>query len=311
MPLLTAEKHQWTKQPPYNFYHFPDEHRAGWTVFWEEMDGDIDKILEFAKKADIECPAEWYESLHRFLFLTFDGNVKLLKCGADTSFGTFIQKVKDNHANNPKHKQWYTVRGITQNNFISMLERAADIKDVRQVVAFVNARVKDLGFYLYSEFILSKTKGKSEIKSVASNLNKKAYELEIKARGHSALEALDAGNIIRHSLFPEDEFEITEIVRDEHDEIEMFVTTDKQGRVAFVADLWNVAQMYPDIQHDRPSLNVGPDISTLLEIDVYDEFVNALDQQTQQNPNANLEDQRQVIIDQWVQQHPGTQAPMQ
>jgi hypothetical protein len=240
MPLLTAEKHQWTKQPPYNFYHFPDEHRAGWKVFWEEMDGDLDKILAFAKKAGIECPNEWYESLHRFLFLTFDGNVKLLKCGADTSFGTFLQKVRDNHFNNPKNKQWYTVRGITQNNFIAMLERAADIKDVRQVVAFVNARVKDLGFYLYSEFLLSKTKGKSEIKSVASNLNKKAYKLEREAIGHSPLEELESGNIIRHSLFPKDEFEITEIVKDEDEKINMLVTKDKNERIAFIVDLWNV-----------------------------------------------------------------------
>jgi len=240
MPLLTAEKHQWTKQPPYNFYHFPDEHRAGWKVFWEEMDGDLDKILAFAKKADIECPNEWYESLHRFLFLTFAGNVKLLKCGADTSFGTFIQKVRDNHFNNPKNKQWYTVRGITQNNFVAMLERAAEIKDIRQVVAFVNARVKDLGFYLYSEFLLSKTKGKSEIKSVASDLNKKAYKLESEAMGHSPLAILESGNIIRHSLFPEDEFEVTEVVKDDNDKINLIVTKDTNGHVAFIVDVWNV-----------------------------------------------------------------------
>jgi len=243
MPLLTAEKHQWTKQPPYNFYHFPDEHLAGWKVFWEEMDGDIDKILEFAKKADIECPNEWYESLHRFLFLTFDGNVKLLKCGADTSFGSFIQKVRDNHSNNPKNKQWYTVRGITQTNFIAMLERAADIKDLRQAVAFVNARVKDMGFYLYSEFILSKTKGKSEIKSVASNINKKAYELETEARGYPPINEFKNGGIVRHSLFPEEEFSISEIVRDANDEIEMLVTVDTIGRVAFITDFWNIVQI--------------------------------------------------------------------
>ena len=240
MPLLTAEKHQWTKQPPYNFYHFPEEHRAGWQTFWEEMDGDLDKILAFAKTADIECPNEWYESLHRFLFLTFAGNVKLLKCGADTSFGTFLQKVRDNHFNNPKNKQWYTVRGITQNNFIAMLERATDIKDIRQVVAFVNARVKDLGFYLYSEFLLSKTKGKSEIKSVASTLNKKAYKLESAAIGHSPLEDLQDGHTVRHSLFPDDAFEITEIIRDDNKAISMLVASDTAGRVAFITDLWNV-----------------------------------------------------------------------
>jgi len=307
MPLLTAEKHQWTKQPPYNFYHFPDEHRAGWQVFWEEMDGDIDKILEFAKKADIECPNEWYESLHRFLFLTFDGNVKLLKCGADTSFGTFIQKIRDSHFNNPKNKQWYTVRGITQNNFIAMLERAVDIKDVRQAVAFVNARVKDMGFFLYSEFVLSKTKGKSEIKSVASHLNKKAYKLEMEAMGHSPLEVLKDGDIIRHSLFPEDEFEISEIVRDENKEIEMLVTLDKQGRVAFVTDLWNVAQTQPGVQpigQPPDQTDTTPDVGALFQIDDYNEFINALEVQTQQN--TSLVPRRDEIIQQWQQSHPGT-----
>ena len=311
MPLLTAEKHQWTSQPPYNFYHFPDEHRAGWKVFWKEMDGDLDKILEFAKKADIECPKEWYESLHRFLFLTFDGNVKLLKCGADTSFGTFLQKVRDNHFNNPKQNQWYTVRGITQNNFIAMMERAADIKDVRQSVAFVNARVKDLGFYLYSEFVLSKTKGKSEIKSVASNLNKKAYKLEVAAIGHSPLSGLAAGDTVHHSLFPEDEFEISEVVRDKNDEIEMLVMLDKQGRVAFAADLWNVVALSPIAPTGEPAAlpvdtATDPDVPGLLQIEDYNEFINALELQTQQN--KNLVNQRETIIQLWQQRHPGTQT---
>jgi hypothetical protein len=240
MPLLTAEKHQWTKQPPYNFYHFPDEHRAGWKVFWEEMNGDIDKILDFAKSAGVECPQEWYESLHRFLFSTFNGNVKLLKIGADASFGTFLEKIRKNHTNDPKNKQWYTVRGITQNGFIAMLERAAEIKDIRQAVAFVNARVKDLGFYLYSEFLLSKTKGKSEIKTVASNLNRKAYNLETEALGHPPAENFIKGNTIKHGLFPNDVFEITEVVRDNDNNIEMLVTKDTKGHIAFITDFWNI-----------------------------------------------------------------------
>jgi len=315
MPLLTAEKHQWTKQPPYNFYHFPDEHRAGWQVFWKEMDGDLDKILEFAKKADIECPAEWYESLHRFLFLTFAGNVKLLKCGADTSFGTFLQKVRDNHFNNPKNKQWYTVRGITQTNFIAMLERATDIKDIRQAVGFVNARVKDLGFFLYSEFILSKTKGKSEIKSVASELNRKAYDIESAAIGCSPLNILAAGDTVYHTLFPDDEFRITEIVRDDTDKINMLVTQDQNGKIAFITDFWNVAQIpmgqptapTPPTNTTAPTdTATDPDVNGLLNIEDYNEFINTLEQQTQQN--QNLVPQRETIIQQWQQRHPGTQT---
>jgi hypothetical protein len=240
MPLLTAEKHQWTRQPPYNFYHFPEEHRIAWQIFWKEMDGDIDKILAFAKKADIECPNEWYESLHRFLFLTFSGNAKLLKVAADTSFGTFLQKVRDNHTNDPKHKQWYTVRGITKDKFIAMLERAADIKDIRQSVAHINARVKDLGFFLYSEFILSKTKGKSEIKSVASDLNHKAYEIEKAAIGESPLGTLQPNATIYHNLFPDDQFRVAEIVKDK--DINMIVAYDQNNNVSFITDIWNVQQ---------------------------------------------------------------------
>lgn len=311
MPLLTAEKHQWTKQPPYNFYHFPEEHRAAWQTFWKEMNGDLDKILDFAKKADIECPNEWYESLHRFLFLTFAGNVKLLKVGADTSFGAFLQKIRDNHVNDPKNKRWYTVRGITQNHFVAMLERATDIKDIRQAVAFINARVKDLGFFLYSEFILSKTKGKSEIKSVASDLNRKAYEIE-KAVDASPINLLSTGENIYHVLFPDDTFRITEIVKDKN-KISMLVTQDQNGKVAFITDFWNVAQL-PMTQPTPPAdtaippadTATDPNLSALLDIEDYNEFVNTLEQQTQQNPN--LVNQRETIIQQWQQRHPGTQT---
>lgn len=239
MPLLTAEKHQWTSQPPYNFYHFPMEHLAAWETFWKEMDGDMDKILAFAEKSKVECPKEWFESLHRFLFDTFSGNVKLLKQGADSSFGTFLGKVTKAHEDNPKEKQWYTVRGITKDKFIAMLERASQIKDVRQAVAFVNSRVKDLGFYLYSEFLLSKTKAKSEIKSVASDLNKQAFDLEVEALGHSPVFNADVGDTVEHGLFPGEEFTVLEAVRD-GDTLTMLVASDSAGRVAFITDLWNV-----------------------------------------------------------------------
>jgi len=240
MPLLTAQKKCWTKQPPYNFYHFPEEHRAGWEKFWKEMDGDAEKVLDFAKKADIECPPEWFESLHRFLFGVFCGNPKLLKQAASKDFNTFVGQTAKNHQNEPKERDWYTIRGVTHPDFVAMLERAAEVKDVRQAVAFINARVKDFGFFLYSEYVLSKTEGKSEIKSVASNLNKQAYELECAAIGESPIGGLDAGCTIVHALFPEDQFNVTEVIRKDNEEIETLVTQDKQGHVAFIGDIWNV-----------------------------------------------------------------------
>jgi hypothetical protein len=240
MPLLTAQKHQWTKQPPYNFYHFPDEHLVGWQKFWEEMDGDLDKILAFAEKASIECPCEWFESLHRFLFGTFAGDVKLLKTAAEKDFKAFLKQTAENHQKEPLSKEWYTVKGITQNNFIAMLERAAEITDVRQAVAFVNSRIRDLGFFLYSAYILSKTKGKSEVKALASDLNKKAYVLETDAIGESPINGITAGLTVTHALFPGDFFMITEVLRTASDEIETLVTRDPRGHIAFINDVWNV-----------------------------------------------------------------------
>lgn len=240
MPMLTAQKHQWTKQPPYNFYHFPDEHLAGWKAFWEEMDGDTGKILDFAKTAKIECPAEWFESLHRFLFGVFYGEPLCLKTAAGKTFGDFIGQALKNHKEKPKEKDWYTVRGITQTNFVAMLERASEIKDIRQAVAFVNAKVKDLGFYLYSEYILAKTTGKSKIKSVAADLNKQAYTLECEAIGDTPLRNVKKGTVFTHAADKDNLFMVTEVVENEKQDIDMFVVRDQKGHVSFIKDLWNV-----------------------------------------------------------------------
>jgi len=240
MPLLTAQKHQWTGQPPYNFYHFPDEHLAGWRKFWEEMDGDMDKILGFAETAGVECPNEWFESLHRFLFGIFVGDPKLLKCASEDGFKAFLKKTSEEHKKKPMDKFWYSVRGITKNNFIAMMERASEINDVRQCVAFVNARVKDLGFFLYSAYLLSKTKGNSEVKALASDLNKKAYTLETSAIGESPISGITAGITVTHALFPNEFFMITEVARTASEDVEMLVARDGKGHIAFIKDVWNI-----------------------------------------------------------------------
>jgi hypothetical protein len=241
MPLLTAQKHQWTSQPPYNFYHFPEDHREGWSAFWESMDGDTDKVLDFAKKAGIEFPEEWFESLHKFLFDAYAGNPKLLRQSADKSFGGFLSDVAKNHQDNPKDKSWYTKRGVTKKQFIAMLERSAEISDPRQSVAYVNARVRDLGFYLYSEYMLSKTKGKSKIKSVASDLNKQAYEIECNVAGESLLQNIKEGQPVRHAMYPDEPFLVTEAVQDSSGKLKMLVVRGASGNISFIKDLWNVS----------------------------------------------------------------------
>jgi len=238
MPLLTAQKHQWTKQPPYNFYHFPNEHKANWKSFWEEMGGDIDKILEFAKKADIECPKEWLESLHLFLFSEFSGNAKLVRSAAEKTFGSFLSTIAKQHQEKPKDRNWYSLRGVTQHGFISALERAADINDLRQSVAYINARMIDLGFYLYSEYMLTKTKQKDKIKSVASDLNKEAYKLETEVLGESPLRWIAEGNVVSHAFFPGEKFMVIDVVANK--DLDMLVARDSAGKIAFIKDLWNV-----------------------------------------------------------------------
>jgi hypothetical protein len=239
MPVLTSQKHQWTSQPPYNFYHFPDEHYPCWATFWQEMDGDIEKILKFAKEADIECPKEWFESLHRFLFSTFSGNPILCTAASKKTFGEFLKQVADNHKNDPKDRAWYVIRGITPDGFVVAIANASEIKDVRQAVAHVNARIKDLGFYLYSEYILSKTKQAKEIKSVASENNKKAFELEASALNQSPLSNLANGDIVFHYLFPDDKFMVIDIEK-EASKINMVTVKDLYGKISFVNDIWNL-----------------------------------------------------------------------
>jgi len=329
MPLLAVgQRHSWVKQPPYNFYRFPDEHRGNWKTFWEEMDGDREKILAFAEKSDIECPCEWFESLHWFLFDIFSGDEKLMRKASKGGFGSFLAQVATNHINSPKEKEWYFLKGVTPENFIRVVETAAEIDDIRHCVAYVNARMKEFGSALYSEFLLSKVVEKKELKSIASELNKKAYALE-KQAGHfinsaknkekkileeelervnnllehntskdtvqdkinlsqyrlelgrqlseldkaekqikqeQAQEAeipvtgswprMKEGNIVKHSLFPGEEFEVVHY-HTERDNIpvrrkglasklvatetrNILTVKDKNGKVGYISDLWNL-----------------------------------------------------------------------
>lgn len=238
MPLLTAQKHGLGTNTPFNFYHFPEEHKENWSAFWESNDGDLDKILDFAKKAGIERPAEWVDSLHRFLFDVFSGNPKLLKHASKGTFGTFLNKVVENHKKEPKDRNWYVVRGVTPDSFVAMLERAAEIKDTQHCVSFINARLKDMGFYLYSEFILSKTSEKSKIKSVASRLMRQSRNIIEDVTGQSVLAHAEPGLNVSHKLFPG---EVLEIVGSGELDSEKFIAVvDEASRIGFVFDHWNL-----------------------------------------------------------------------
>ena len=155
MPLLLkAQTHSNNRYDGYATYQFVPKHKPEWREFWEQMDGDKDKILEFAKNGGVERPEEWYQGLHKFLFDFFCGDEKILLTASEKDFNGFIAQVAENHINDPKEKWWYIDKGLNQDTFIRCLERAADIPGVSGAVSYLNARMRDFGAELYSEYLL-------------------------------------------------------------------------------------------------------------------------------------------------------------
>lgn len=255
MPLLkVAQSHSCLNQPVRNFYIFSPTHKAGWLKFWEEMDGDQDKILDFAKKAEIDNPKEWYEELHRFLFDFFAGNDKLLKSAAKKKFSDFLAQVAENHINDPKDKYWYFGKGLNPNEFIRVMEYAAEFSKPEEAIIYINARTPDYGAELYSEWLLSKTLNKNEFVSLASNLNKKAYLLENEVLGKDHFLRIKIGSKISHAKFPGEEFTVKEVKRSVHRVRRnkqivarlvpgtlQIIVEDEKGKVGHILDPWNIS----------------------------------------------------------------------
>jgi len=242
MPLLRISAHP---IPTAGSYTFCDQHKELWNTFWEEMDGDMDKILDFAEKAGIADPKEWYEELHRFLFDFFCGNPKILKKAAKQTFGAFISEVVKNHLNDPKCDWWYHTKGLSKKQFIKALEMAADFECPKQAINHLNARVPDFGAKLYSEYLLSLTQKKSEIKSIASQKNQEAFKIEHAVFGKNLLDNFQVGSIVGHSLFANDEFEIVEVEESENktastSSTPTFIAKNKVGNICKILDIWNV-----------------------------------------------------------------------
>jgi hypothetical protein len=208
MPLLRVSAHP---IPTAGSYKFCKQHKELWNEFWEEMDGDMDKILDFAEKAGVDDPKEWFEELHRFLFDFFCGDPKILKNAAKKTFGSFISEVVKNHVNNPKCDWWYHTKGLSKQQFIKALEMAADFEDPKQAINHLNARMADFGAKLYSEFLLSLANKKAEIKSIASQKNQEAFKIEHEVFGKNLLDNFQVGSIVGHSLFANSELEILEV----------------------------------------------------------------------------------------------------
>lgn len=236
MPLLKiAQTHKCLNQPSYRLYTFAEEQKKNWYKFWEEMDGDMDKILEFAKKADVDNPEDWYEELHKFLFDLFAGDVKLIKKAAKSDFKGFLGQVAENHVNNPKEKYWYYGKGLKPNDFIRVVEYAAQFEDPVRAISYINARTPEYGAKLYSEWLLSKVINKKELVTVASNMNKEAYKIEAAISG-SIFDRLAVDDKIKHLRFANEEFKVLNVNKED----EFIVVEDENGKEGYVFDYWNV-----------------------------------------------------------------------
>lgn len=243
MPLLrTAQRGSHLRPARDDYYVFPEQHKGNWARFYESMGGDQEKILSWADKAGIEHPKAWFESLHRFLFDLYSGTAAMLKKAAKDNFSAFLKDIHTNHTKNPKPVSWYRAQGITPNRFLEVMKEASEIKQIDQAIAYVNARVMNLGYYLYAEYILSKTDEAKSIKSVAAQRNKEAYDLECLALGRSPLSALKEGDNVIHSFANFIELAVEKIIWEDpdHSSIATIVARDKNKTPYILSDIWNL-----------------------------------------------------------------------
>lgn len=210
MALLSvkAQARSFSEVRPYTTYDFHNKHKTGWMNFWKEMGGDKEKILSFAKEAKISSPEVWYQELHKFLFDFYSGDVSLMKVAAKTdTFSAFLAEIVKNHITNPKDKNWYLKKGINEKTFIRIMETASLMENPDMSIAYIDARMRDCGNYIYSEFLLSKAGELEEKMSLVSSKNKQAYEIE-KEVMRDKMPKFVAGDVVSHALYPIEQFEV-------------------------------------------------------------------------------------------------------
>jgi hypothetical protein len=242
MPLFkTAQRNSLSKPALDDYYLFPDKHKSGWMKFFEAMDADEEKIIAWAEKSDIEHPKAWYESLHKFLFDMYSGTPAMLKKAAKETFSAFLEEVASNHEKNPKLDYWYHNQQIKRQRFIEVLKEAAQFEDIAETIRYINARMMNLGFYLYSEYILSKTKFYSDTQKIASELNKQAYDLECLVLGKSPVE-IKEGDLFNHAFSESEKYRVEQIVWDTPDKVSpsAIVAKDMRELPVLIIDLWNI-----------------------------------------------------------------------
>jgi hypothetical protein len=177
MPLFKISgKH--LEIPVHGLYTFAEEHKEDWHKFWINMQGDIDKILDFAKDLGIESPKDWLEELHRFLFDIFSGSYRMITASNNLTFNQFLKGIIENHKKSPKTHYWYACHDTDLNGFIKIFEIASEFDDYKEAINHINARIRDFGSKVFNEWVLTKAKESGEIKSIATNKIKEMNKLE-------------------------------------------------------------------------------------------------------------------------------------
>ena len=233
MPLvIKAQTSRNLDQVSQGQYQFFEENRQGWCDLWKEMDGDREKILDWANKMKIEFPEEWYTGLHNFLFSVSSGDEELLKqTAAAKSFSDFLAQVAEDHLKNPKETEWYVNQCTTPEKFLSAIQGAAEIDLEETAREYLNSRIMGIGSKLYDEYLLALTGYEAETKETASSLNRKAHKIEKKflARRYQP------GQKIQHALHPGVELTVIGQMKDNS-----VLAQRRTGALSHIKDVWNL-----------------------------------------------------------------------
>ena len=179
MPFLKESQ----QIPSAGLYDFADEQKAMWKKFWINMDGDMDKIIAFAKDLGVETPKEWFEELHRFLFDLYYGKDKIYrkeykKEAAANTFQKYLKDICEIHKESPKDNWWYAKKNLDYTNFLRLIEKASQFEDYKQAINHINSHVPDFGSKIHSEWMLTHAPEAGELKSIATKKYKEAVALE-------------------------------------------------------------------------------------------------------------------------------------